>query len=1325
MFSLMKKPLLKFLGWFIWISISLLSQHVFATMVNIDPTFDTRIPIWFNDYVQSVAIQPDWKNIIGGSFTTYKWVSANRIIRLNKDGSIDTTFNIGSGFNIGSVTTITIQADGKVLVGGYLNTYQGFNINYLVRLNSDGSRDTSFDIGDGFNADTQAIVIQKDGKILVGGEFTTYKWDTANHLIRLNSNGSRDDSFDIGNGFDGNNAIVRSISILWNEKIVVGGEFTTYKWVSANRIIRLNSNGSRDNSFDIGDGFIGAVRSIKTQAGGKLIVGGEFSSYQGVSANRIIRLNKDGSRDNSFDIGNGFGGYSWTDGSVNTIAIQNDGKILVGWYFVYYQGNSVERLVRLNSDGSIDNSFTSLSSVFQSWDPTSIAIESDGKIVVGGYFYKFGGTNYIITLNSDGSRDSSFNAGNGFDNSILAVAVQTDGKVLLGGSFSSYNWKSANHLIRLNKDGSIDSSFNIGNGFDSDVTLIVIQNDGKILVGGSFYSYQGEANSYLIRLNSDGSRDTTFNHKLNSRTLSVAIQADGKLIVGGSFDYAWGVPLHYLIRLNTDGSKDDTFNIGSGFDQEVESVILQNDGKILVGGFFTTYQWATANHLIRLNSDGSRDNSFGMWGFSSPGAFVNTMVKQSNGKILVGGRFPNSIIRLNSDGTIDNSFNPGAGFADDSSSRPLPQSIVVDGTGKIIVAGSFTNYQGVSANHLIRLNSDGSRDNSFDIGNGFWARSRAAAIDGSGNILIWWDFTIYKEWVAGYIVKLYWANESNTVIIPDTTNATTVEGEFTVKWYTKEGGDLVWSNAISLSLVDGNIPVDLNLKSENIGLTLPANTQFKDKTDNTNYNGIINVPVINTSIDSIFDRDVLSMFNVGSTSKSTILEGALATINVPITGKSAWDPVYIYFSENNGASWYPKTIASVQGPDGSTYVSFKTDQLTEFSILDGTGMLLINNNNITTTSDSVILSTPATGVQNMRFSNDGVTWSDRETFSTTKQWTLLNGFWTKTVYAQFDIDGDSVSDVNTNDTIIYSENDTTAPVISLSGNSTITINSWSSYTDAGATASDNLDGDISANIVTSGSVDTSTTGTYIITYTVSDAAGNIATPVTRTVTVVVASTNGGSNGWSNGGGGGSSSPRSSDSSDILVPSVIDGVGEILHGAASASGSIVNSIYSTELNNAYLRAFDYDITTMDTIQSANIDGKLIRKDMAKMVSNFAVNVLKKVPSTGTKCTFSDTKGLTEEAKSFAILSCKLGLMGFESDGITVKKHFDPMDQVDRAQFGTILSRLLRAGKYNGGNPYYAKHLNALKAAGIMTKIDTPLQKEIRGYVMLMMMRATSK
>jgi hypothetical protein len=104
--------------------------------------------------------------------------------------------------------------------------------------------------------------------------------------------------------------------------------------------------------------------------------------------------------------------------------------------------------------------------------------------------------------------------------------------------------------------------------------------------------------------------------------------------------------------------------------------------------------------------------------------------------------------------------------------------------------------------------------------------------------------------------------------------------------------------------------------------------------------------------------------------------------------------------------------------------------------------------------------------------------------------------------------------------------------------------------------------------------------------------------------------------------------------------------------------------------------------MNTIQKANMEGKLIRKDMAKMISNFAINVLKRTPSTGTKCTFSDTKGLSEETKAYITLSCKLGLMGFASNGTTVKINFNPEVEVDRAQFGTILSRLLRAGKYNG-------------------------------------------
>jgi hypothetical protein len=134
--------------------------------------------------------------------------------------------------------------------------------------------------------------------------------------------------------------------------------------------------------------------------------------------------------------------------------------------------------------------------------------------------------------------------------------------------------------------------------------------------------------------------------------------------------------------------------------------------------------------------------------------------------------------------------------------------------------------------------------------------------------------------------------------------------------------------------------------------------------------------------------------------------------------------------------------------------------------------------------------------------------------------------------------------------------------------------------------------------------------------------------------------------------------------------------------------------------------------MPTIQEANMESPLLRKDMAKMMTNYAVNVLGKTVSTGTNCLFTDTSITSKDAQYYITSACRLGLMGYESDGVTIKKTFDPNQEVDRAQFGTILSRLLRGTKNNGGEVYYQKHLSALKSQGIMTKIATPSQKELR-------------
>lgn len=180
-----------------------------------------------------------------------------------------------------------------------------------------------------------------------------------------------------------------------------------------------------------------------------------------------------------------------------------------------------------------------------------------------------------------------------------------------------------------------------------------------------------------------------------------------------------------------------------------------------------------------------------------------------------------------------------------------------------------------------------------------------------------------------------------------------------------------------------------------------------------------------------------------------------------------------------------------------------------------------------------------------------------------------------------------------------------------------------------------------------------------------------------------------------------------------------------HGSANLVGDITDSLYSNELNNAYQRTYSHGITTMSTIQKANIEWTLIRKDMAKMITEFATNILGKNISTGTICEFDDIEWISKEMQAYAIASCKLWLMGLENDGLTPKKNFDPNQEVTRAQFGTILSRLLRVNKYDNGKPYYKNHLQALKTEWIMTKIENPSANEMRWRVMLMLMRVFNK
>ncbi|WP_064715939.1 T9SS type A sorting domain-containing protein [Flavobacterium succinicans] len=716
----------------------------------------------FNGEVRTTKIQADGKIIVGGAFTTYNGVSVNKIIRLNTNGTIDTSFDTGTGFN-NEVRTTKIQADGKILVGGFFTTYKGVTQNYIIRLNNDGSKDTTFNIGTGFDFIVFSIEQQTDGKILVGGNFNNYNGVTANRIIRLNSDGSKDTSFTTGTGF-GN--VVHNIALQANGKILVGGYFSTYNEITENGIIRLNSDGTKDTTFNIGAGFTNAaytdkVYKIFPQTDGKILVGGNFTTYNGVTENNIIRLNSDGSKDTSFTTGTGFDGY------VYDIALQANSKILVGGLFTNYQGITEKSIIRLNTDGSKDTSFTSGTGFGNSVN--SIELQTDGKILASGGFTSYNGVaeKRIIRLNTDGTNDTTFNNGQ-FDNIIRTTEEQTDGKILVGGLFTSFKGSTENRIIRLNTDGSKDTNFNTGTGFDGTVYTIKKQTDGKIIVGGNFTTYKGVAQNYLIRLNTDGTKDASFDigTGFNASVRSVKILDNGKILVGGTFTNYLGVTANKLILLNADGTKDTSFNTGTGFNSDVYTMAQQTDGKILVGGNFYWYNGTYSPNIIRLNADGTIDPLFNIGsGFDW---YIATIEVQANGKILVGGQFgtyngvsENRIIRLNTDGSKDTTFNNVINFTTGVLTTKQQAN------GKILVGGQFGTYYGGTENRIVCLNTDGTKDIAFINGTGFNDAVFSIQELSDGKILVGGNFTTYKgDTSSAYLIKLHTeASISNTAIL--------------------------------------------------------------------------------------------------------------------------------------------------------------------------------------------------------------------------------------------------------------------------------------------------------------------------------------------------------------------------------------------------------------------------------------------------------------------------------------------------------------------------------------------------------------------------------
>jgi uncharacterized delta-60 repeat protein len=710
-------------------------------------------------------------------------------------GDLDLTFNgtgisqIGfdEGDDRGFATAI--QVGGKIVVAGRVFNSQNYDFG-VARYNPDGSLDSTFD-SDGFvntniftDDEARSVAIQTDGKIVVAG-YTSNGSLIQIAVVRYNIDGTLDDTFNgdgIATAVLGGISFGSSVTIDSNDKILVAATaFFSGEYNFA--VFRFNPDGSLDTAFDF-DGIATTditptqndnVSSIAIQPDGRIVaVGNNDTSFV------VVRYMANGSLDTSFD---GDGILTTSISNIGSSSVANsvvidtfgvDQKIVVTGY-TFNSGTGFDIAVaRYNLNGSLDGSFDSDGIVVTSigngadFGYSGVIQQSNGKIVVAGSSRRTVGGNSIrdfaaIRYEDDGSLDASFD-GDGIvttpietgDAQARAIAFVSGGKLLLAGHSSKTSEQDAQDnftLVQYNADGTLDTTFDADgkvitpwNFNPSTARGIAVQSDGKLIVVGT--ALNGSNNDFaVVRFNTNGTLDTTFNFSGKLRTnfggndaaFAVAIQTDGKILVAGSTLNGLSDSDFAVARYNANGSLDTGFGLGglvrtplSSRQDEIHSIAVQTDGKIIVAGYTgntsTDYDFA----VVRYDSNGTLDASFDFDGkvTTSVGTvpstsnfdFANSVAIQTDGKIVVAGdsfngsNFDFGLVRYNSDGSLDNSFDTDGKLTTAvSSETDQANSLSIQTDGKIIVVGQSSLFPVNTGFAIVRYNTNGSLDTSFSF----------------------------------------------------------------------------------------------------------------------------------------------------------------------------------------------------------------------------------------------------------------------------------------------------------------------------------------------------------------------------------------------------------------------------------------------------------------------------------------------------------------------------------------------------------------------------------------------------------------------------------
>lgn len=675
--------------------------------LNADGSLDTNDIIQGEIYagiIHEAVFQPDGKLILCGDFT-YRDTDFSlhyNIVRINPDGSRDNTFTSGAFdfMQYGKIEDLKLDSQGKLLIAGGFNSFNGVASKGFVRLNTDGTIDQTLNMGSGFNDAVKDIVVQPDNKLLLSGDFGLYQGSWTGCVIRLQPDGSLDGSFLLSPGIF---TYVNHLNLLSDNRIVFIGSCSS---PSLNQgFIRLHSDGSLDTTANIGITSLSpeSINDVQILSSGKLIIIGYFHGCQNKYRGGIAQLDTNFQLDLSFGMKPGF-----SSEDIHHTLVQPDGKILVGKKLNYesdmyqaYNDMLVKGLLRLNTDGTLDTTFQLADSLFVS--ASAMARQSDGKIIVAGKTKWVGGDQLIgqgniARFNPDGSIDSSFQINNFSMYSINEVLFQPDGKIIVLGYFTPVSGGPLNHIARFNTDGTFDNTFNAGTGPNGEILCGAITTSGKIIIGGSFNTYNGTPFVQFGALNSDGSIDPTFdfNGHIFTDPWSIKTQSDGKILIAAESMADQNNLSRVFLRLNPNGNIDPNFVVNDSWAAFGDNVVLDlmplPNGKLLIGGEFNILENQSAAGIVRVNQDGSRDFSFhSQYIVNEPYPSVKSIALGLDGKVVIGGKFSKVALKpANGIAVLQHDLND---YFTVSFTNVVNDSCVGDGTATAFAFGGTPPYE--------------------------------------------------------------------------------------------------------------------------------------------------------------------------------------------------------------------------------------------------------------------------------------------------------------------------------------------------------------------------------------------------------------------------------------------------------------------------------------------------------------------------------------------------------------------------------------------------------------------------------------------------------